>query len=142
MNRSVPLTEALPALLRYDVHHLRDIQCNAQYRGATHDIKEDLLLGGFCDVAVHHVGTGALLAPEQARNVEAAVQEVESQQSGHLEGCLEDEARDVGEEQPSIDAPFVLVQLPLVLALSVLSIRHVQSHQQRRGGHHDQLNGP
>lgn len=130
MHRSVPLTEALPALFRYDIQHLHHIQHNTQYRRAAHNVKEDFLLRGFCVVAVHGVGAGALFTLEQPGNVEAAVQEVESQQSDHLEGCFEDQAHDVGEEQPSVDAAFVLVQPSLVLALSVLPVSHMQSHEE------------
>lgn len=139
VHRYIFLTEALPALFRYNIHHLHHIQYDAQYRRTSHNIEKYLFLCGFGNVAVHSVGTGALFTPEQSGDVEAAVQKIESQQSGHLERGFEDETGDVCEEETSVDAALVQVQLSSVLALSVLPVSDMQRHQKRRSGHHDQL---
>ena len=141
-NGDIPLAKTLPALFRQDVYHLRDIQCNTQYGRTAHDVEEDHLLSGFGDVAVYGVRARVQAAAKQSGNVKATVEEVEGQEGAYLEGSLEDEAEDIGAEQTSVNPTFVLIQLLAMPALPVLTVGHVQSHQQGWSGHHDELEGP
>lgn len=124
-HRDVPLGEIFQQLLPYNVHELHKIESNTQNGGAAHDVEKDLLLCGSGNVTVHRVGTGTLAAAEQDGHPKAIVQEVERKQGAHLKSCLEDQADDVGAEQTSINAPFVVVQFSLEFGLPVLPVGHM-----------------
>lgn len=119
-----------------EIDDLTDIQDDAEGRSSNHEICEDLLLSGVANVAVHYVGARRHCALDQPWQVEAIVDSVEDVEEGDLNARLDKETDQIGPPQAAVFLPRVVVQLVVlaklgpVLALTVLTIRHVHDHHE------------
>lgn len=131
-----------------EINDLADVQDDAEGRSSDHEVGEDLLLCGVADVAVHLVGARRHLTLDESRQVEAVVDVVEDVEEGDLNARLHEQADQIGPPQAAVFLTRVVVQLAFatmlgpVLALAVITVRHVHDHQEGRAGDEDELKGP
>lgn len=124
----VAFAEALPTLFEDNVQHLYDIEKDTQNGCAAHDVEENLLLCGLCNVAVYSVGARAFFALQKPRHFETTVDDVEDDQRTHLKGSFEEEAHNIGGKQASVNPALVVIKLFAIFGFSVLTVAHMKSH--------------
>lgn len=133
-----------------EVAYLADGEHDADCRGAHHEVGEDFLFGGPGDVAVHGVGTGGHADTlDEARHLETPPQGVQQVEKEELDEELEDQTEQVGPPEATVLLARVAVQLgtlvPMLqamLALTLLSVGHMQDDQERGACDKDELQGP
>jgi len=131
-----------------EINDLTDVQDDAESRSSDHEVREDLLFSGVTDVTVHLVWARRHLTLDQPWQVETVIDPVEDVEEGDLDARLDEETDQVGPPQATMFLACVAVQLTAltvlgpVLALAVITVRHVHDYHEGRASYKDELQGP
>lgn len=149
--------QGVDAASMFEIHHpgsnqienLTDVEHHTHDGRPHHEVGENGLLGGPGYVAVHQIRTGFDITLDLPGKLEAVVDVVEQVQKSDLKGGLHEEAHEVSPPQAAMLLAWVIVQvsalaamLDLVLAFSLLPVRHMQHHHEGRAGDEDELESP